>query len=247
LRRERGRRRRRAAPPKPPCPCTGVWRTRRDRRAARAWPRRVFSSLAARRGHRAGRGRRGAAFSKPRHRTAPGRRDRCGRRRSARAARPCTRTGVWRAPRDRVGPDCAFGAYGAEREKPVRGARFETAASRAAPPSLAAKPERRAGSGPTPLSGPRQRARLPHGTGPASRGRGRRRRARAASAKPPCTCTGAWRTDRDRLAARAWPRRRARRVRARGGEREKPAREARFETPLHGQRCLRWQGSLRVA
>jgi len=38
-RRERGRQRARVAPPRRLCPCTGVWRTRCDRRAARASPR----------------------------------------------------------------------------------------------------------------------------------------------------------------------------------------------------------------
>ena len=32
---------------------------------------------------------------------------------------------------------------------------------------------------------------------------------------------------------------RVRRVRPRGAEREKPVREARFKTPLHGRRCVR--------
>ena len=40
---------------------------------------------------------------------------------------------------------------------------------------------------------------------------------------------------------------RLRRVRRRGAAQEKWTREARFETPLHGRRCLRRQGSLSVA
>ena len=49
-------------------------------------------------------------------------------------------------------------------------------------------------------------------------------------------------------AVTAWPRPHVRRVRPRGCERETPAREAaRFETPHHGRRCLRWQRSLRAA
>ena len=71
--------------------------------------------------------------------------------------------------------------------------------------------------------------------GPA-RTRGRRRRPRAAPPGPPCTCTGVWRTRRDRPAACARARVRVRGVRPRGARREKPAREARFETPLHGRR-----------
>jgi hypothetical protein len=84
------------------------------------------------------------------------------------------------------------------------------------------------------------------GAGPARCAR--RRRARAAPTKPACPCTGAWRTRRDRPAARApgldW---RVRRVRPRGAERGKPACEVQFETPLHGRCCPCWQGSLRVA
>jgi hypothetical protein len=50
----------------------------------------------------------------------------------------------------------------------------------------------------------------------------------------------------------AWPIARraatARSARTPGGaEREKPAREARFESPLHGRRCLRRQRNLRGA
>ncbi len=58
-------------------------------------------------------------------------------------------------------------------------------------------------------------------------------------------CTGVWRTQL--VPARARPRRRVRSVGPRGAEREKPAREARFEKPLYGRTCLRWLRSLSAA
>jgi hypothetical protein len=91
---------------------------------------------------------------------------------------------------------------------------------------------------------PQPRAHAPHVAGPTSRARGRRRRARVARLRSPMHGHGSLAGAAWRSAARAWPRLRVRRVRPRGAEREKPAREARSETPLHGRRGLRWQRSL---
>ena len=72
-------------------------------------------------------------------------------------------------------------------------------------------------------------------------GRGRRRSVRAAPAPRARAREAGGRAVSARPRA-GLPRRRVRRVRRRGVEREKPAREARFEMPLHGQRCLRSRG-----
>jgi hypothetical protein len=162
------------------------WRARRDRMAVRAPTATTRSERSRAAGTKSGEktARRGRLASKRRFTSGGEEHEQRGE------ARLCACTGVWRARRDRAvartWPRRAFGAYARGTEAGEVGTRgsMRSAASRAAPSSLAAKPGRCAGSVPAPLSRPRQRAPPPHGAGSASVGA----KSTSSVGKVPCTC-----------------------------------------------------------